>query len=145
MKRRTLSRRNDEPKKLAQDQGDLAEELAADAYDYKTFLSSNFDAARKTGAAMEVKSTVTRYQNGSRGRFRLFESQHTELVRYDRQTSARYVFVLFDVSQRPPEALMTARKPADIGHMISGLGGFNKSGHVAGPQIKIPYAKLFDV
>lgn len=142
MKRTRLTRK--QSARLARNQSELAETLAAEAYGFDTFGASNFDGVRDSGMVFEVKSTVTEYDNGARGRFRLFEDQHTELTRRDRTGAARYVFVLFDVSKRRPEALMVMKQPAKIGSRIGARGGWNQSGHPAGRQNKLPYSVLFD-
>ena len=125
-------------------QGALAESLAADAYGYPDHDADPFDARRDTGAVLEAKSTVTRYSSGARGRFRLWKRQHSRLTRKDREDTARYVFVLFDVSERPVTARMLEKQPARIGRLIAGRGGFNQSGHPKGKQIKLPYSALFE-
>lgn len=142
MKTVTLDRT--ERRKLQKDTGALAETLAARAYEYNKSLASDFDAARKSGAVLEVKSTLSRLQPGQRGRFRIFKPQHERLVRQDRDGSANYVFVLFDLSSSPV-ARMIRKNPADVGYQIAGRGGFNQSGHSAGKQIKMPYSTFFDV
>jgi hypothetical protein len=141
MKRRELTR--SEATRLQRGQESLAEELAAEEYGYDTFRTSEWDGARESGAIMEVKSTVSRVESGQKGRFWLFREQHESLRRIDNGGSGRYVFVLFDVSSRTPTAKMKMKQPAEIGHMIAGLGGFNESGHSRGEQIGIPYAEVF--
>lgn len=141
MKKQTLTR--NEANRLRTKQSDLAEELAADAYGYSTTGSNPFDAIRESGAVAEVKSTVSRHQNGNRGRFRLWEKQHERLTRKDRKGSAMYIFILFDVSVNPPVAKMKQENPAKVGNIVSGRGGFNESNHPAGPQHKLPWAVFF--
>lgn len=136
---------NTEMRRLQTNQETLAEELAADAYNYKTALASNFDAARKTGAVMESKSTVSQYETGASGRFRLRKPQHEDLTLTDREGSARYVFVLFDVSSRPVIAHMVEKRPATIGRLIGARGGWNQAGKGAPKRHKLPWSELFDL
>ena len=136
-----LSRR--ESARLQDDQATLAEEIVARIYDLPHHDADPFDARRDTGAVLEAKSTVTRYSNGTRGRFRLWKPQHSRMTRKDREDTARYGFVLFDVSERPVVARLLLKQPATIGRLIAGRGGFNRSGHQKGKQIKLPYSALF--
>jgi hypothetical protein len=143
MKRHTLSRseRND----LNRDTGAVAENIAAAAYDrYSSFQESGaFDLATESGSIAEVKSTLTRLGNDNRGRFRLFKPQHEELLQADRDGSAFYIFVLFDISDRP-EALLIRKSPATVGRLLGARGGWNRSGHSAGKQHKLPIGAIFD-
>lgn len=101
MKRKRLSR--SERRDLNRDTGAVAENIAASAYDrYSAFQDSGeFDLATESGSIAEVKSTLSRLGNGNRGRFRLFKPQHEQLVRKDRDGSAFYIFVLFEISNLP--------------------------------------------
>lgn len=127
------------------DREDESERIAADEYGYKTYLSERFDAARESGSVIEVKSTQFEHESGARGRFRLFKGQHESIVRYDRQESAFYVFALWDNTARPSEVYLTRRKPAKVGRIIGARGGWNRSGHPSGKQMKLPYSQFFDV
>lgn len=130
--------------------GSFATDLAASEYGYNRFIDAPwFDARRKdTGAVIEVKST--RKQIGidypAKGRFRLFKDRHEKRLQYDRENSAYYVFVLFDLdSEGPKVARMVRKKPAKVGHIIGSLGGWGPSGHKGeGKQHKIPISALFD-
>jgi hypothetical protein len=139
MKRYRLT--DGEMKRLQNDSGELAEEIAEGEYTgYGRFHDSGpFDLAKESGAVAEVKSTATTLSNGAAGRFRLWKDQHEKLVRKDRNGSARYIFVLFDVSSRPVTARMVTREPAHIGNVIAGRGGWNQSGHQSGKQHKLPF------
>jgi hypothetical protein len=64
-------------------------------------------------------------------------------VRQDREGSAFYVFVLFDVSSRPLTARMKRMNPADIGYTIGARGGWYNAGHVAGKEYKLPIEAVF--
>jgi len=143
MKNYTLSR--GEMTRLSKDPGELAEDIAADVYQgYSAFTNAEwYDLQKESGAIGEVKSTATRLESGSKGRFRLWKDQHTRLSRADRNGSARYVFVLFDVSSRPVTASLVQRRPAKIGRVIGGRGGFSPTVHPSGPEHKLPYAAVF--
>jgi hypothetical protein len=143
MKRVKLDR--SEARRLQSDPGSVAEELAARAYGFSTFKSSNFDAARDSGAVLEVKSTTRRIgdEYPARGRFRLFKRQHEKLVRRDRDGTAYYAFVLISTNTNPPGADMLRKKPADVGRRIGARGGWNQSGHASGPQAKLPWSLFF--
>jgi len=122
----------------------LAERIAAEQYDgYRQAGADPHDLVKDSGAVAEVKSTATTLANGNAGRFRLWEEQHEELLRADREGSARYVFVLFDVSSRPVSARLKTRVPASVGRQIGARGGWNRSGHSAGPQHKLPIDAVF--
>jgi hypothetical protein len=141
MKRVTLTK--DQSLRMDTDRETASQELAAEEYGYKTYLAEDFDAARETGAVLEVKSASVEISGGARGRFRLFKPQHDRLVARDRNGSATYVFVLWDNTVRPSVAYLTSRQPADVGRLIGGRGGWNRSGHPAGKHQKIPYSEFF--
>jgi hypothetical protein len=145
MKSVTLSR--SEQNRLRGDSGELAERMATDAYaGYSRFVDSDYyDGKRDSGAVIEVKSTLTRLSGGQKGRFRLWKAQHERLLRHDRDGTAGYVFVLFDVGRNPPVARMAKRKPARIGRQVGARGGWNRSGHASqGKQHKLPIEAVFD-
>lgn len=143
MKRATLSR--SEARSYQEDPGKAAERLVEGAYsNLSRFGVENFDLSAD-GQLVEVKSTATEIAGGASGRFRLFRDQHEQLVRADRDGSAWYVFVLVDVSERPPTARMVRREPASIGYTIGARGGWNQSGHPSGQQYKLPISAVFDV
>lgn len=130
---------------LQGDTGEVAESIAADKYGYNQFITSDyFDAKREdTGAIIEVKSCLSELASGQKGRFRVFEGQHKKLVRADRDGSAYYVFVLFDVSGQPTAKLIR-KNPATVGRLVGARGGFYASGHNSkGKQHKIPISALF--
>lgn len=143
MKRHTLTRseRND----LNRDTGEVAEKVAEKAYTrYSSFQESgSFDLATESGSIAEVKSTLSRLGNDNRGRFRLFKPQHEDLLQADRDGSAFYIFVLFDISSKP-EALLIRKSPATVGRLLGARGGWNRSGHSAGKQHKLPIGAIFD-
>jgi hypothetical protein len=143
MKRKRLSR--SERRDLNRDTGAVAENIAAAAYErYSSFQDSGeFDLATESGSIAEVKSTLSRLGNGNRGRFRLFKPQHEQLLRADRDGSAFYIFVLFDVSGEPA-ALLKRKNPATVGRLIGARGGWNQSGHSSGKQNKLPISAIFD-
>lgn len=127
------------------DPGEYAENLVE--YEYSGYLQSlaeNFDLANRNGSVLECKSAQSVLENGEDGRFRLFKSQHTRLVRKDRNGSAFYVFVLFDTSSRQISAKMKRMNPADVGRSIAARGGFYNAGHVAGKEYKLPIEAVFD-
>jgi len=144
MKRYELTRK-EAGRDLSEDSGELAERIAADEYaGMSQFGVENFDISDSdTGQLGEVKSTATELQSGAKGRFRLWKDQHEKLLRADREGSARYVFVLFDVSGRPVVARLKQKKPADIGRKIGARGGWNQSGHPSGEQYKLPIDVVF--
>jgi len=146
MKRTQLTRK--ENTKLQKDPGELAETLVAHNYKgYSQFGVENFDVNDlDTGKVGEVKSTPTEIgqQYEEAGRFRLWKEQHEKLLRFDRKTTARYVFVLFDVSERTPTAYMKQQIPAHIGRSIGARGGWYDSGHNMGKQYKLPIDAVFD-
>lgn len=143
MKRTELSR--SDMKALQNDPGDLAETLVSQNYQgYSRFGVENFDVNDDdTGKLGEVKSTATQLENGNAGRFRLWKDQHEKLLRADRNGTARYVFVLFDVSSRPVTAQMKQQIPAHVGKRIGARGGWNASGHDMGEQYKLPFEVIF--
>jgi hypothetical protein len=129
--------------RLQKDPGKLGESVGADLYGYSMTRASNFDMARESGAVAEAKSCASRLESGNRGRFRLWKQQHDQLTRQDRNGSAFYVFILFDVSSRPVEAKGIRKKPAEVGRIIGARGGWNDSGHHQGPQRKLPWSLFF--
>jgi len=143
MKRERLSRTDS--RDLSQRPGVLAERLARDAYGYAAATASeDFDGIRESGAVCEIKSAASELSGGQAGRFRLWEKQHSRLVRRDRNGIARYIFVVFDVSQKPPVAKMLQKRPAKIGNIVAGRGGFGPSGHSSkGDQHKLPIEAVF--
>lgn len=146
MKRYRLTR-NDK-KKLATDPGELAEGIAVMEYDGYTEFTGDadwHDATKKDSeGVLEVKSAATMLENGEIGRFRLWKEQHEKLVRYDRDQSAFYVFVLFDVSRSDVTAQLKRMNPAGVGHKVRGFGGWYDSRHESkGEQFKLPYDSIF--
>jgi hypothetical protein len=104
-----------------------------------------YDARRESGAVLEVKSALSTLGSGADGRFRLWREQHEKLVEHDRDGSARYGFVLFDVSGREPTALLKQREPATVGRQIGARGGWGPSGHDSqGEQHKLPIEAIFE-
>jgi hypothetical protein len=145
MKRVTLSRT--QRRKLSRDTGDVAEKIATDEYSgYNRFLDASwYDGRRESGAVLEVKSALSTLDSGSSGRFRLWQEQHNKLVEYDRENTARYGFVLFDVDGRRPTALLKQKEPAAVGRIIGARGGWYNSGHDSqGQQYKLPITAVFD-
>lgn len=143
MKRYTLTR--GEMSNYQDDPGQLAERIVEGEYqNLSRFGVENFDLVDDdSGQLAEVKSTATQLANGAAGRFRLWQEQHERLLRADRDGSAWYVFVLFDVSERPVRARMKRKNPADVGRTIGARGGWNRSGHNSGPQYKLPIDAVF--
>jgi hypothetical protein len=142
MKRVTLGRTDS--RRYQEDPGATAESLVEGEYQgYSRALAENFDLASESGSVLEVKSAQSELANGEAGRFRLFESQHDRLVRLDRDGSAFYVFVVFDVSSRELTARMKRVNPADIGNSIGARGGWYNAGHVAGKEYKLPIEAVF--
>jgi len=142
MKRVTLGRTDS--RRYQEDPGRTAEELVESEYEgYLRSLAENFDLASRTGSVVEVKSAQSELANGEAGRFRLFKSQHDRLVRQDRDGSAFYVFVVFDVLERPLTARMKRMNPADVGRSIGSRGGWYNAGHVAGKEYKLPIEAVF--
>jgi len=141
MKRHTFTR--SEMRNYQDDPGKVAERIVEEEYAaLSRFGVENFDLDGD-GRLVEVKSTQSTLANNAAGRFRLFEEQHEKLVRADREGTARYVFVLVDVSGRPLRARMVEKIPADVGRMIGARGGWNQSGHPSGPQFKVPIEAIF--
>jgi hypothetical protein len=139
MKRYRLSR--NERRRLQEDTGALAETVATDIYSgYSRFVDAPwYDGRRESGAVLEVKSALSTLGSGADGRFRLWREQHEKLVEHDRDGSARYAFVLFDVSGREPTALLKQREPATVGRQIGARGGWGPSGHDSqGEQYQLP-------
>jgi len=99
MKRHRLDARS-EQRRLQGDTGELAEELAADAYGYNAFLTAPwFDAKREdTGAVIEVKSALSRLDSDEPGRFRLWREQHSRLVEEDREHTGRRMLRYVEVN-----------------------------------------------
>lgn len=142
MKTYTLSAR--ERRRLSGDTGALAETVAADAYGFNRFVDADWYDGVSGDTYYEVKSALSQLSSGAAGRFRLWRTQHEQLVEYDRDESARYVFVVFDLDNREPRAVMTQRVPADVGRMIGARGGFYESGHNSkGEQYKMPIDAVF--
>jgi len=146
MKRYTLTR--GDTANLQDDPGQLAERIVEGEYaNLSRFGVENFDLIDDdTGQLAEVKSTATEIGKKSRapGRFRLWKKQHERLTRVDRDGSAWYLFLLYDVSERPVTARMVRKKPAAIGRQIGARGGWNNSGHNSGPQHKLPIGAVFE-
>lgn len=145
MKRHRLSRT--ERRRLQGDTGALAETIATDVYaGYNRFVDAPwYDGRRDSGAVLEVKSALSTLGSGADGRFRLWREQHEKLVEHDRDGSARYAFVLFDVSDREPTALLKQREPAAVGRQIGARGGWGPSGHDSrGEQYKLPIEAVFE-
>lgn len=143
MKTREL--RRSESRDLSQRPGELAERIASEEYGYRNTPSDDFDGESDSGTTYECKSTASTLSQGQSGRFRLWKEQHTRLVRRDRNDSAYYIFVLFDVEERPPVARMKRKDPAKIGAIVRGRGGFYDSGHASkGQQHKLPIEAVFD-
>lgn len=139
-----LSGREIDPSRYQRDPGAYAEVLAEGEYaGYNRSLASDFDLANQSGSVIEVKSAQSELANGEAGRFRLFKDQHDRLVRQDREGSAFYVFVVFDVSSRPLTAVMKRANPADIGRSIGARGGWYNAGHTAGAEYKLPISAVF--
>jgi len=144
MKRHRLGRT--ERRRLQGDTGALAETIATDIYSgYNRFVDSEYyDGARESGAVLEVKSALSTLANGADGRFRLWREQHEQLLEHDRDGSARYAFVLFDVSGREPVARLVQKPPANVGRIIGARGGWGPSGHDSqGEQHKLPIEAIF--
>jgi len=144
MKRHRLGRT--ERRRLQEDTGELAEVIATDIYSgYNRFVDAPwYDGRRESGAVLEVKSALSSLANGADGRFRLWKEQHDRLVKHDRDGSARYAFVLFDVSSREPVAKLKQKQPADVGRIIGARGGWGPSGHDSqGEQHKLPIEAIF--
>ena len=144
MKRYELTRK-EAGRGLSEDSGELAERIVSEQYErFSRFGVENFDVSTDSGQLGEVKSTATELPSGAKGRFRLFKNQHERLLRANREGSAKYVFVLFDVSGRPVVARLKQQEPAKIGRQIGARGGWNQSGHPSGPQYKLPISAVFD-
>lgn len=144
MKRHRLSR--SERRRLQEDSGELAERIATDVYSgYSRFIDAPwYDGRRDSGAVLEVKSALSTLANGADGRFRLWREQHENLLEYDREDSARYAFVLFDVDSGRPTAKLVQKQPAEVGHIIGARGGWGPSGHESqGEQHKLPIEAIF--
>lgn len=123
----------------------FAEELAAAEYrGYSAFRDAGpFDVATESGSVAETKSTATTLENGNPGRFRLFKQQHDKLVRKDRRGTGWYIFVLWDLRESGVTARLKRMNPAAVGNLIGGRGGWNRSGHPAGRQHKVPWREVF--
>lgn len=78
-------------------QGEAAGEIVADELggDHAPEEAHWYDVVLPSGTKVEVKSTHVRLENGSEGRFRLWEDQHTSLTSAEASGSAWYAFVLF--------------------------------------------------
>jgi hypothetical protein len=145
MMRHELSRT--ERRRLQDDTGEVAERIATSVYSgYSRFVDASwYDGKRDSGAVLEVKSALSTLDNGAAGRFRLWREQHDQLVEEDRDGSARYAFVLFDLSGRSPVALLKKREPATVGRQVGARGGWGPSGHDSrGEQHKLPIDAVFD-
>lgn len=145
MKRHRLD--SSERKRLRRDTGETAERIATDVYSgYNRFVDAPwYDGRRDSGAVLEVKSALSSLANGADGRFRLWREQHEQLLEHDRDGSARYAFVLFDVSGREPVARLKQKPPADVGRIIGARGGWGPSGHDSqGEQHKLPIEAIFE-
>ena len=145
MKRYRLTR--SDRRQLQDDTGEVAERIATEVYSgYSRFIDSPwYDGRRESGAVLEVKSALSTLGNGAAGRFRLWREQHEKLVEHDRDGSARYAFVLFDIDRHEPVAKVKQKVPADVGRMIGARGGWGPSGHASqGEQYKLPTGAVFD-
>jgi hypothetical protein len=143
MKRLSLSR--GDLRRLSDDDGSLAEESAAAAYssfnrDFRD--ADSHDLVTDGDGWVEVKSTFRRLESGAKGRFRLWESQHSDLVEKDNNGTAWYVFVLWNPDEQ--RGRMVREKPAEVGTKVRGRGGWNQSGHESmGKQHKLPWEVIF--
>lgn len=144
MKRHRLGRT--ERRRLQEDTGELAERIATDVYSgYNRFVDAPwYDGRRESGAVLEVKCALSTLASGADGRFRLWREQHEQLLEHDRDGSARYGFVLFDVDGREPVAHLVQKPPAKVGRIIGARGGWGPSGHDSeGEQHKLPIEAIF--
>ena len=136
-----------ERERLRKDTGETAERIATDVYSgYSRFVDAPwYDGRRDSGAVLEVKSALSTLATGVDGRFRLWREQHEQLLEHDRDGSARYAFVLFDVGGREPVAHRVQKPPAKVGRIIGARGGWGPSGHDSqGEQHKLPIEAIFE-
>lgn len=131
--------------RLQDDDGSLAEESAAHGYsDFERDFTDadSHDLVTAGGGWVEVKSTFARLENGNKGRFRLWESQHSGLVEKDRDSTAWYVFVLWEPGKE--KGRMERHRPAEVGEWVRDRGGWNESGHESmGKQHKLPWEVVY--
>jgi hypothetical protein len=104
--------------------------------------TDQYDIVGSGDTVAEVKHCFRRLSDGKKGRFRLFKPQHDFLVRYDRRATAYYVLVLVEPDNQ--RLKMIRQKPAAVGRIVGARGGWNKSGHTAGRQHKLPWGVYFD-
>ncbi len=132
-----------------QDDGELAEAIAREAYDLEPVpgddeLDGDLRNPR-TEARYEVKSTHARVgdEYPADGRFRLWRDQHRSIVGYDAQPDLAgwYVFVRF-VDDTPRE--LRRVEPSTVTRLVGGEWG--PSGHAGreAEQYKLPVGEVFD-
>lgn len=131
------------------DRQTLAEELVSDVlgdnWSHRPDEADWYDVVHDTrGTKVEVKSCLK--QVGEKypgdGRFRLRRDQTRSLTASDRQGTAWYAFVLFDLENR--EILIRRAKATTVRQWVTDRGGWNKANHGEFDyQHKLPYSVVF--
>ncbi|QCC47433.1 hypothetical protein [Halobellus limi] len=75
-----------------------------------------YDVVTPNGTKIEVKSTHTELDDGSEGRFRLWEDQHTSLTSAEASGTAWYAFVLFSTDDEVVG--IQRRKPSTVTRIV---------------------------
>jgi hypothetical protein len=128
-------------------QGEFATEWVAHEYEVEVRNNEQswYDAVNpRTGTKYECKSTRRELDDGSTGRFRLWEDQHRSLEASDASGVAWYAFVL--PSTDGSSLVVQRRKPRTVGRIIERRGGWNTSGHRTRRQRqhKLPWPEVID-
>jgi len=126
------------------DRGATAAHAVADRYGLEIESTPWYDAIHpETGTKYEVKATSRRLDDGSTGRFRLWEGQHRSLVASDAQATAWYAFVR--LSQSGDVLDVQRRRPSTVTRLVRERGGWYDAGHEGkdGRQFKLAHDAVF--
>lgn len=107
-----------------------------------------YDVVLPSGTKVEVKSTHVRLEDGSEGRFRLWEDLHTSLTSAEASGHAWYAFVLF--SQDDEVLGIQKRRPSTVTSIVDDVGEgdpWNLARHRErqSRQKKIPWSAVMEV
>ena len=121
------------------DRGATATDAVCDRYGLTVESTPWYDAVSDTGTKFEVKATSRELDDGSTGRFRLWEEQHRSLVASDAQATAWYAFVLLTRSGQV--MAIQRRRPSTVTRLVNERGGWYDAGHAEkdGRQFKLAH------
>lgn len=133
-------------------QGEAAGEIVAKEYGGEHVPGESFwyDVVTPSGTKIEVKSTHVRLEDGSEGRFRLWEDQHTSLTSAEASGTAWYAFVLFGQDEELMK--IQRRKPSTVTRIVREIAledgePWSVAGHKErqSRQKKIPWSEVMSV